>query len=76
MKIWNNLQGGHSVHLTTEEVNMKASIIIAFASFMGQIGTVGALECDTIGFAQSILQTVVFGVTGYLALRKAGVFND
>lgn len=41
-----------------------------------EVGTVGALECDSIGIKQALVQTVIFGMASYITAKKGGIFND
>lgn len=47
--------------------------ILAIAGFMLQLGTVGALENDVIGMAQSLIQLAIGGAFLFVGLKGARV---
>ena len=60
-------------------MSKKTSVILkagAFLGFMFQLGTVGALECDNIGFKQALTQLLIFGMVTWVCASKGGLFSD
>lgn len=55
---------------------MRKYRFIAFTTFMLQLGTAGALQCDNIGIRQALAQLLIFGIIGYISAKKGGLFDD